>query len=150
MTAMRRNMRTCRGANTRYVGPDFLRTRIWGSVCTPEVPDGKGTEAGFLPRGGETASAGGGSLDAALKAEVVLRLLRGEEIDFVSREVGVNAARLAEWREEFISGGREALKSREATSQDRELVETRAKVGELMMRNDILELVLRKRGVQVP
>lgn len=115
---------------------------------------GKGRKQGFSPEGeNRRAQAEENATrrwSAAKKAEVVLRLLRGEEIDFVSREVGVNAARLAEWREEFIAGGRDALKSRETTAQDRELVETRAKVGELMMRNDILELVLRKRGVQVP
>ena len=36
------------------------------------------------------------------KTEVVLRLLRGEILDALSRELGVSSARLAEWRDEAI------------------------------------------------
>ena len=43
------------------------------------------------------------------KMEVVLRLLRGEDMDAVSRELRVTAARLAQWRDEFLSGGQGAL-----------------------------------------
>jgi hypothetical protein len=32
------------------------------------------------------------------KVEAVLRLLRGEELDALSRELGVTAARLSKWR----------------------------------------------------
>ena len=46
------------------------------------------------------------------KTEALLRLLRGEELDVVSRELGVTAATLAGWRGRFISGGRAGLKSR--------------------------------------
>jgi len=35
------------------------------------------------------------------KTDVVLRLLRGETLDEVSRQVGVEAHRLAAWRDEF-------------------------------------------------
>ena len=36
---------------------------------------------------------------AQRKAEVVLRLLRGEALDLLSRELGIPAARIATWRE---------------------------------------------------
>ena len=39
------------------------------------------------------------------KAEAVLRLLHGEELDALSRELGVTAATLAQWRERFLAGG---------------------------------------------
>lgn len=39
-----------------------------------------------------------------------MRLLRGEDLDTVARELRVGAHRLAAWREEFIAGGAEALK----------------------------------------
>ncbi len=44
------------------------------------------------------------------KADVVLRLLRGEPLDEVSRAVGVEAHRLAAWRDEFLAAGKEGLK----------------------------------------
>ncbi len=39
-------------------------------------------------------------------------LLGGEGIDEVSRDLGIEAHRLAAWRDEFIAGGKEALKIR--------------------------------------
>ena len=44
------------------------------------------------------------------KLDVVLRLLRGEKLEEVSREVGVEAHRLAAWRDEFLDAGKEGLK----------------------------------------
>src|SRR5690606_4903332 len=46
------------------------------------------------------------------KKEVVLRLLRGESIEEVSREVGVEVYRLAEWRERALIGIDATLKER--------------------------------------
>ena len=42
---------------------------------------------------------------AQRKAEVVFRLLRGEEIGEVSREVRVAPPELERWRREFLDGG---------------------------------------------
>ncbi len=42
---------------------------------------------------------------ARQKTEVVLRLLRGDALDIVSRELGLPAARLATWREAFLAAG---------------------------------------------
>ena len=39
------------------------------------------------------------------KQEVVLRILRSEDLDSLSRELGVKAARLAQWRDEFLAAG---------------------------------------------
>jgi len=47
---------------------------------------------------------------ASRKQEVVLRLLRGESLEEVSREVRVPVSRLEEWRSRFLEGGREARK----------------------------------------
>lgn len=78
-----------------------------------------------------------------------MRLLRGEELDVVSREMKVSAARLSRWREEFIAAGVAGLRSRETTPAERELQRAKAKVGELTMKIEVIEGVLRKRGVQV-
>jgi transposase len=70
--------------------------------------------------------------------EVVLRLLRGEGLDALARETGQAAGTISRWREDFLAGGREGLKSRPAPVEDRRLVEAQRKVGELAMEIDIL------------
>jgi transposase-like protein len=80
------------------------------------------------------------------KAEVVLRLLRGEDVGTVARQVGVAAHELEEWRRIFIEGGKSGLKSRGEPDAERELTRARAKVGELMMELELAEGLLKKRG----
>src|SRR5262249_41502352 len=69
---------------------------------------------------------------------IVLRLLRGESLELLSRELGVPAATLAGWRDDFLAGGQAALKSRPADDRDEEIARLRAKVGELTMDNELL------------
>ena len=54
----------------------------------------------------------GGRLSAGRKREVVLRLLRGEDLESVSRAVGITAARASHWRAQFLAAGQAGLKSR--------------------------------------
>src|SRR5215471_12046116 len=70
---------------------------------------------------------------AQRKTEVVLRLLRGEALDLLSRELGVPAARLTTWRETFLDAGQDALKKPPLDSHDRELARLRQKLGEATM-----------------
>ena len=70
--------------------------------------------------------------------EVVLRLLRGEDLDALSRELKVGTSRIAEWRDEFLAGGQGSLMSREPDQRDEEIKRLRAKVGELTMENELL------------
>jgi transposase-like protein len=83
---------------------------------------------------------------------VVLRLLRGEKLEEVSREVGVEAHRLAAWRDEFLDAGKEGLKGKTASGEpdDRALRQAERKIGELTMDNEILRAIARKRGLQIP
>jgi hypothetical protein len=53
------------------------------------------------------------------KFDVVLRLLRGEKLDALGRELGVEAHRIAAWRDDLLSGGKEALKGRRGPSFQR-------------------------------
>lgn len=46
------------------------------------------------------------------KSEIVLRLLRGELIETLSRENEVTVGMLSQWRDEFIAGGIGGLKGR--------------------------------------
>ncbi len=75
---------------------------------------------------------------AQCKAEVVLRLLRGEALDLLSRELGIPAARIAAWREAFLDAGQEAMKKTPLDSRDRDLGRLREKLGESMMAMDLL------------
>ena len=90
------------------------------------------------------AAAGGdgggepGRFSARRKTDAILRLLRGESLDTLARELGVTAATLAYWREQFLAGGQAAVKSRPADERDDEIQRLRAKVGEITMNNELL------------
>lgn len=53
-----------------------------------------------------------GRWSASKKAEVVMRLLRGESLDAVSRECEVTVEALNRWREDFIAAGTAGLKGK--------------------------------------
>src|SRR3954451_13183588 len=74
---------------------------------------------------------------ARRKAEVVLRLLRGEGLDALARETGQAAGVIAGWREDFLQAGHEGLKARPAPVEDRRLADAQRKIGELSMDLDI-------------
>ena len=73
------------------------------------------------------------------KSEAILRLLRGEDLELLSREYGVTAARLNQWREDFLSAGQLGLKKRTQDPRDEQVSRLQAKVGELTMANELLE-----------
>ena len=51
-------------------------------------------------------------MTAKRKQEAVLRVLRGEPLETVARELRVTAADLSRWRDDFLEGGAASLKSR--------------------------------------
>jgi hypothetical protein len=55
------------------------------------------------------------------KQDAVLRLLRGEDLELVSRKLAVTAAELSGWREVFLAAGEASLKSRPADARDDEI-----------------------------
>ncbi len=83
---------------------------------------------------------------APRKTELVLRLLRGESLDSVSRASQVPAHELESWQRAFLDAGMRGLK-RHIESEDRELIRTRAKIGELTMRLELAEDLIEKRGL---
>ena len=60
-----------------------------------------------------SALVGRGRWSARRKVSVVLELLRGADLESVSRHHGVTAAKLSQWRDEFLAGGEARLKHRE-------------------------------------
>lgn len=101
-----------------------------------------------LETNGTTAPGGPGfeRWSAGRKSEVVLRLLRGEDIETVSREVAVPVHQLEEWRRVFLDGGKAQLRTRGMPEEERELKRAQAKLGELVMRVELAEGLLQKRG----
>jgi len=83
---------------------------------------------------------------AQRKVEVVLRLLRGEDLGEVSRDIQVSPPELEEWRRVFLETGQRGLKSRSRDPAERELIRTRAKLGEMTMRMELARELLEKRG----
>ena len=82
--------------------------------------------------------------NARRKREVVLRLMRGQDLDAVSREVGITAAKLAEWRRVYMTAGEADLKNRESDPRDEKIAHLKSIVGDLTMRNEILQIGIRK------
>jgi transposase len=88
---------------------------------------------------------------AGKKMEAVLRLLRGEPLETLSRELGVEAHRLAAWRDDFLEGGKEALKGQrpDRSPDDRALRQAERKVGQLTMENETSHAVSGQAAVAV-
>ena len=97
------------------------------------------------PQGGRSPTAGSasrqdkGRWSSRRKTEVVLRLLRGETLDALSRELGVSSARLAEWRDEAIAAMQAGLQSREPDHRDGFIHDLKAKVGDQAIQIELLE-----------
>ena len=79
-----------------------------------------------------------GRFSANRKTEAILRLLRGEDLEALSRDLGVTAATLSSWRDGFLDGGKASLKSRTADERDEEIARLRAEVGQLTMDVELL------------
>ena len=79
---------------------------------------------------------------AQRRAALVLSILKGEtSIQEASRQHGLTVAELEEWRDRFVSGAENALRSRprdEEAMRQQEVKKLQRKVGELVMDNDIL------------
>ena len=78
-------------------------------------------------------------MSAKRKQSAVLRLLRGEALELVSRQLGVTAAELSAWRDAFLAAGEASLKTRPADGRDHEIGRLKAKVGDLTMTTELLE-----------
>ena len=77
-------------------------------------------------------------MTAGRKRDAVLRLLRGEPLEIVARELAVTAADLSAWREAFLEAGAASLKSRERDDRDEKIGRLQSKLGEVLMDNELL------------
>ena len=65
-----------------------------------------------------------------------MRLLRGEDLESVSRAVGITAARASHWRAQFLAAGQAGL-SRATDARDEDHRRLQAKIGELLMETEL-------------
>ena len=75
---------------------------------------------------------------AGRKREAVLRLLRGEDLEAVSRSLGVTAAALTAWRDAFLTAGEAALATRPADGETLASERLKARLGEMLLERELL------------
>lgn len=102
--------------------------------------------ASGAPEGARSAT--GGAPDAApapvlrwsanRKKEAVLRLMRGESLDALSRELGVESYRLERWLQRAMTGIDEGLRERGDDPLVARLKDATYRIGELSMEVEIL------------
>ena len=115
-----------------------------------DVADGLvGSEGGRRPSTLSTGHNGAGSAasgrlapgqrwSVTRKREVVLRLLRGEAAEDISRELGVPLYKLERWRQKAEAALDGALKERETDAATGELATAMQRIGELSMEVELL------------
>lgn len=84
---------------------------------------------------------------ASKKMEVVLRILRGESLEDLSREIGVPASQIEEWHRTAIGSIESSLKSRTEDPLYAELDLAKRRIGDLSMENELLRERSRRKGV---
>src|SRR5215472_345546 len=90
------------------------------------------------PTGAASPGGRGGRMSRQRKTAAVLRLLRGEDLETVSRSLGVTAATLSGWRDAFLAAGEAALTTKPATGEELESDRLKAKLGAALIERDLL------------
>jgi transposase len=103
--------------------------------------NGVGARPGAAERPQESGAAApgrGGRMSRQRKSAAVLRLLRGEDLETVSRGLGVTAATLSGWREAFLAAGEAALSTKPVSGEELESGRLKAKLGVALIERDLL------------
>src|SRR5215212_7593158 len=88
-----------------------------------DKPEGAPACAQTADAGAPSAGAGPERrFSAQRKLAVVTRLLRGEPLETLARELNVTVARLSQWRDRALLGAEAAMKERERDGRDEELL----------------------------
>ena len=125
------------------------------AVDGPVVSEGGRSPSTLSPGQGTPAATGGAALgplapgqrwSATRKREVVLRLMRGEAAELLSRELGLPVFKLAQWRQKAEAALEGALKEREADPAEGQLAAAMQRIGELSMENELLRAKMERSG----
>jgi hypothetical protein len=125
------------------------------AVDGPVVSEG-GRSPSALSTGQTTPGAKGGAAQGPLapgqrwsasrKREVVLRLMRGESAELLSRELGLPVFKLEQWRQKADAALEGALKEREADPAEGQLAAAMQRIGELSMEIELLRAKMERPG----
>jgi transposase len=117
-----------------------------GAVVGPVVSEG-GRSPSTLSTGRGAPSAGSGATPGPLapgqrwsvgrEREVVLRLMRGESVELLSREPGLPVFRLEQWRQRAEAAPEGAPEEREADPADGQLAAAMRRIGGLIMEDEL-------------
>lgn len=115
-------------------------------MSTGKKPDSGASEGARRATGdaSESKARGAGRWSARRKVSVIMELLRGEDLEGLSRRYAVTAATLSDWRDAFLAGGEAWLKSREVDVIDEEKQRLKSVVADLAMRNELLSEKIRQ------
>ena len=83
---------------------------------------------------------------AARKREMVLRLMRGEPAELLSRELGVPLFKLEQWRQKAEAALEGALKERGSDPAEGQLAAAMQRIGELSMEIELLRAKMERPG----
>ena len=76
----------------------------------------------------------------------MLRVLGGESLQLLSRELGVEVYRLEKWRDKALTGMESALVGRGGDPLQRKLDAAMKRLGEISMENELLKARIAKQG----
>jgi transposase len=100
--------------------------------------DTRPDEAARAQESGAAVLGRGGRMSRQRKTAAVLRLLRGEDLETVSRSLGVTAATLSGWREAFLAAGEAALSTKPPSGEELESERLKSKLGAALIERDLL------------
>ena len=126
---------------SRLIGTPRKRTISARGVCHEQSSERRWSEAG---RRGATARVWRSGARprwqdvSTAQAAAVLRLLRGEDLETVSRELGVTAATLTGWHDAFLAGGEAALTARPGSGEELQSDRLKARLGAALIERDLL------------
>ena len=89
-------------------------------------------------------------MTAGRKQDAVLRVLRGEPLEIVARELAVTAADLSAWRDAFLEAGAASLKTRPRDDRDEKIDRLQSKLGEVLMDNELLYAKVERLEIGAP
>ena len=119
-----------------------------GKGAYPGAPEG-----GRSPTGGAGDSKAGNGVTAlepgqrwtvTRKREVVIRVMRGESFEALSRELGLESYRIQEWYERAVASLDAGLLERGGDPRDAQMKTLYERVGELTMMNELLQERVRR------
>src|SRR4030088_2481542 len=96
-------------------------------------------KTGTTTASGTVGTGRGGRMSRQRKRDAVLRLLRGEDLETVSRSLGVTAATLTRWPGAFLAAGEAALTSQPTDGETLESERLKARLGDMLLKHELLE-----------